>query len=481
MNKKIKKILKDTFHSDQFRSSQEEIITHVLNGKDSLVLMPTGMGKSLCYELPSLIFDDLTIVLSPLIALMKDQVDKLKKLNIDAAYINSSLSKPERLRRYDDISRGKYKILFVAPERFKKDDFREVIKKRKISLLAVDEAHCVSQWGNDFRPDYSKINEFRTFLNNPTVIALTATATAEVQKDIIKKIGVQEREIKTFNEGICRLNLHLTVIEVIDDVEKFNEIYEILKKNTGNIIIYFNLIKNILLFSQFLDMKKERYLAYHGKLDPSQRKYVQKRFITAKNSIMLATNAFGMGIDKADIRMIIHAEIPGSIESYYQEIGRAGRDGKNSNCILIYSQDDLAVQISFLEWKNPDRNFIKKTYQLLASLGDTLNSYTYEDLQEQLVFKDRGDHRLQTVLNLFDMYHVTEGNLEQLNLKMISILPEKLISEENIKAKQNRDKNRLIDMMNYTKTSDCRREYIHHYFDKETVECDNCDLCDSKV
>jgi len=474
---KIRQVLESVFKISGFRNTQEEIITRVMKGGHSLVLMPTGMGKSLCYQLPAVLMDGLTVVLSPLISLMKDQVDSLLKLGIDAAYINSSLSRMQRDRRYRNIKEGKYKILFVAPERFKKEDFRDVISCREISLLAVDEAHCVSQWGHDFRPDYSRIAEFREVLGYPTTIALTATATPAVQDDIIVRTGIESAQIKTFNEGICRPNLKLEVDNVIDESEKFDMILKLIQRRNGSKIVYFNLIKSIDKFSDYLCLKKVRHHVYHGKLAPAERKRIQNVFLSPKSGLMLATNAFGMGIDKPDIRMIVHAEIPDSIEAYYQEIGRGGRDGKPSDCILIYNEDDLAVQLEFLYWRNPSADFIKKTFHLLNSMGDTINSYTYEDIQEKLVFKNRGDNRLQTVLNLFDRQGVTKGSLDSLNLQVISELPDEIISEDYINIKIQHDRQRLVDMLNYVKTPDCRRDYIHSYFGIDSPECDNCDNC----
>jgi ATP-dependent DNA helicase RecQ len=475
--KSPKQVLKSIFGYTNFQSSQEEIINSVINGENCLVLMPTGGGKSLCYQIPALLLDGLTVVISPLISLMKDQTDALLKRGVDTVYINSSLSKNEKLSRYESIKNGRYQIIFVSPERFQKKQFVEALKNRKISLLALDEAHCMSQWGNDFRPDYSKIKLFRKILNYPTTIALTATATAEIQKDIIDKSGIPLEDVRIFNEGICRPNLSLGVIEVIDESQKFQMIVEKLRETKGSKIVYFNLIKSIGRFSEFLDKYKITYSIYHGKLNPSQKKSIQNQFMKSYSQIILATNAFGMGIDKSDIRLVIHAEIPDSIESYYQEIGRSGRDGLSSECLLFYSMDDLAVQIEFLQWKNPDIKFITSTYKLLKSLEPNISSFRYEDIQEKLIHKNKGDHRLQSVLSLFDQFGISSGQLENGNFALVSNLSEELISENRIRKKMDIDKKRLIDMMNYSKLETCRRDYIHEYFSAKKVNCGNCDNC----
>ncbi len=481
MKKNPLEILKEYFGYDSFRGKQEEIIKRIIEEKKhSLVLMPTGSGKSLCYQIPALFFDNSTIVISPLIALMQDQVDVLRKKNIPAAFINSTLSKQEREKRLEQFVDGKIKLLYVTPERFRKKDFIEQIQKVKIDLLAVDEAHCISEWGHDFRPDYSRIGEFRELMGNPLTIALTATATRDVQEDIIKKLHINKDDIKLFHQGIERPNLRLEAVDVFDDKEKLREIISTLEKYDGCGIIYFSLIKTLERFSEILGDKGFKHAVYHGKLEDRQRKSKQRDFLSGKQKLILATNAFGMGIDKADIRFVIHAEVPSSIESYYQEIGRAGRDGNDSLCLLLYNQEDLYTQMEFIKWSNPDANFYSALYDILKRETGLINSSGIDYIREQISYKNKNDFRVETALAMLDRYGVTEGEVEKQNLQIVTELPDILQDEDHLKEKLLNDNKKLLSVVNYFRGEKCRRVFISDYFgfpgEKPCGNCDNCTI-----
>ncbi len=473
----LKEALKQYFGFENFRDRQEEIVRHILEGNNALVIMPTGSGKSVLYQLPALLLPDLTLIISPLIALMKDQVDGLTKKGIDAAFINASLSKSEREKRQERLKKGKYKLLYVTPERFRKEEFLEVIRTRKISLFAVDEAHCISEWGHDFRPDYTRLGEIRKALGNPTTIALTATATPQVQKDILRQLQLEDAKI--FHEGIERPNLFLGVQEVWGEDEKLEIILEYIRNlERGSGIVYFSLIQDLLKMSERLRKEKVEHLVYHGKLDSILRRKLQNRFMKNDRQVVLATNAFGMGIDKYDIRFVLHAQIPGSLEAYYQEIGRAGRDGKRSDCILLYDQQDLNIQLEFIKWNNPSPDFFHRAYQILHNHLMEVNANGLEYFKEQLTFKNRHDYRAETVLSLFDRWGVTTGRIEDKNLQLIGDLPDEWLDSEYMEKKLKTEQHQLYQMMRYAKLETCRKAFIHEYFGIEHADrCNSCDNC----
>jgi ATP-dependent DNA helicase recQ len=339
-------VLKDYFGHDSFRDGQEQIVDALLDGRDALCIMPTGAGKSMCYQIPALLFDGVTIVVSPLISLMKDQVGSLVQSGVSAAYINSSLSYPQFLRVLSNVEHGKYKIIYVAPERLLTDGFLDTCKKIKISMVAVDEAHCVSQWGQDFRPSYLKIISFvESLANRPIVGAFTATATNDVKEDIKKILRLENPfEITT---GFDRPNLFFGVIKSSSKDEKLIDLIRERGDRSG--IVYCATRKNVEAVCELLCDNGFSAARYHAGLDEYERRKNQEDFVFDRKNIMVATNAFGMGIDKSNVTYVIHYNMPKNIESYYQEAGRAGRDGGEADCILLYSPKDVRLNRFMIE------------------------------------------------------------------------------------------------------------------------------------
>lgn len=339
-------VLKDYFGHDSFRDGQEQIVDALLDGRDALCIMPTGAGKSMCYQIPALLFDGVTIVVSPLISLMKDQVGSLVQSGVPAAYINSSLSYPQFLRVLSNVEHGKYKIIYVAPERLLTDGFLDTCKKIKISMVAVDEAHCVSQWGQDFRPSYLKIISFvESLANRPIVGAFTATATNDVKEDIKKILRLENPfEITT---GFDRPNLFFGVIKSSSKNEKLIDLIRERGDRSG--IVYCATRKNVESVCELLCDNGFSAARYHAGLDEYERRKNQEDFVFDRKNIMVATNAFGMEIDMSNVTYVIHYNMPKNIESYYQEAGRAGRDGGEADCILLYSPKDVRLNRFMIE------------------------------------------------------------------------------------------------------------------------------------
>ncbi|MCA9000829.1 MAG: ATP-dependent DNA helicase RecQ, partial [Planctomycetes bacterium] len=388
--------LRDRFGWQQYRGFQEQAIDGVLAGRDGLLTLPTGGGKSLVYQLPAVVLPGLTLVVSPLIALMQDQVQALKSRGIRAEFVNSTLSRGQRLERLDAACRGDLDLLYVTPERFRSPDFLEREGRMNVVLMAVDEAHCVSQWGHDFRPDYSRLAGVRARLGNPPTVALTATATPQVAEDIVQSLGLRDPWV--LRAGIERNNLYLASHQVFTREERLEHLVARIGSLSGPGIVYSALIKDLEELHVELRRRGIESLVYHGRLSVEERKSMQTRFMESPDALVLATNAFGMGIDKAGIRFVLHAQIPRTLEAWTQEVGRAGRDGEASFCELVYLEEDLAIQQNFIQWANPDLEYLVGVYEVLRGWGERLQAKDLDDLRGELLVKERRDGRIGIVL-----------------------------------------------------------------------------------
>jgi len=414
----LKDLLKIHWSYSEFRFGQEEAIKNILQKKDTVVVMPTGGGKSLIYQLPSLILDGVTVVVSPLIALMKDQVDQLEHMGVPATFINSSLSLPEVQSRLSAIQDGLLKLVYIAPERFNSREFIEMLKGITVSLFAIDEAHCISEWGHDFRPSYLRLREVIQTIGKPTVLAVTATATPEVKEDIIKQLALTDPAVIV--TGFDRPNLKLGVIRATD-AQKFIEALNIAQQVNGAGIIYAGTRNKVESLLEYLTANGVSAVGYHAGMDPESRKAVQDDFMRNAARVIVATNAFGLGIDKPDIRFVIHLDMPGTIEAYYQEAGRAGRDGQSSYCILFYSPADRYLREFFIKGDNPPANVISDIYAALVSYGEDTVLATYAELKES-TREEVPDMAVGTALKILEREGYVSRNREKTGQAFLQLL-----------------------------------------------------------
>ena len=488
-------ILRDRFGLEALRPIQRRVIGRLLGldgpAGDALLILPTGGGKSLCYQLPGLVLASrspgapgVTLVLSPLIALMEDQVAALRARGIRAAYLNSTLNRAERAQRHEALAEGRYELIYATPERMDKPEFRAALDRVPggVNLLAIDEAHCISRWGHDLRPAYARVGAFRSDLGGPRTIALTATATREVRRDIRAVLGADETAMPLYSGGLDRPNLELSAREVWDDGEVTDAVVRTAVELGGAGIVYFALIKDLERHADRLRRALPPGIGvgiYHGRLDPDEKKRVYRRFAEAGTRdpiVLCATNAFGMGVDKPDIRYVIHAQVPGGIEAYWQEVGRAGRDGEPSRCLLCYRQDDLAIQQQFVEWQNPPPDLLAQIMSAIEARyagGDAGHGvFTAEDVRESVVGRGHAHGRgggvieqaLITLGELGCVVPVELGGGSDRAWRYARPLDDDDIDPEAHEAKRRRDLERLLGVVSLARSNDIRSDVLS-YFD----------------
>jgi ATP-dependent DNA helicase RecQ len=473
----LSSVLRQRFGFEEFRPAQKQVIDAVMAGKNSLAVMPTGSGKSLCYQLPALVMPGLTLVVSPLIALMKDQVDQLNHLGLPATVINSSVSREQQRSRLEQAMAGKIKLLYIAPERFQNDEFKAALARTQVSLFAVDEAHCVSLWGHDFRPDYLRLRRAIADLKSPPVLALTATATPAVRRDIITQLGMEGApEIVS---GFDRPNLYLEVREVATNAEKIRSIVELARWASLG-IVYAGTRKNVEDIHANLRRAGIETAAYHAGLGLPERKAVQDKFMSASRCVIVATNAFGMGIDRSEVRFVVHADIPDSVEAYYQEIGRAGRDGDQARCLLLFSYADKWIPEFFIDSSHPPAEILKYVFAKLCRSGER------EILGEAWrKLSATRDHRFHASVTLLHRY----GYLERIQtrdgrgVRILKPNDTNLhgINFEELEARREFEYKKLAVMLNYASRfkKHCYRSFILSYFGEwsRSRQCGNCSRC----
>ncbi|HEX3130588.1 MAG TPA: ATP-dependent DNA helicase RecQ [Thermoanaerobaculia bacterium] len=477
----LRKTLRRTFGFRSLREGQEEVIRSVVEGRDTLAIMPTGAGKSLCYQLPGKELPGTTVVVSPLLSLMKDQVDKLRELGIDAAQVNSTLSSSEEAEVLEEIRKEQREFVFVTPERLAQPGFLETLRSNKIDVFVIDEAHCISQWGHDFRPSYLQIRTAVEALGNPPVLALTATATPEVVEDILRQLGREGMQV--ISTGTYRENLRLEVIRAAGEEAKLSHLAKLLSEIEGTGIVYTSTVKDCEAVTEYLQGLGFEVARYHGRLGARERHRNQDRFMAGELKAVVATNAFGMGIDKPDIRFVIHYSMPGTLEAYYQEAGRAGRDGEPARCVMLFQPEDRNTHIFFLNGRYPKREHFEAVYRALERLKADREPVAVSEVHGRS--KDVAQAKVRVVLaTMRDLGLVEEAEGGLFRLLLSGLDPEELAEmAARYEQKAEADRDNLRRVVLYAQTALCRWKAVLDYFGEtpEWERCDHCDNCERPI